>query len=138
MKYYLSLGANLGNREQTIRQAIACLGQQIGPVVRISSFHYSAPWGYKSEHAFCNACCLVETERTPLEVLHRTQAIERGLGRTEKTTDGHYTDRKIDIDLILAFDGKKEIQWNDDELTLPHPLWQQRAFVIEPLKEIYE
>ena len=136
MHYYLSLGANLGNREQTIRKALHRMEQQIGPILRKSSFYYSAPWGFESEHAFCNACCLVETALQPLEVLHRTQQIERSLGRTEKSAKGHYTDRLIDIDIILAYDGTKEIIWNDDELTLPHPLWQQRTFVIEPLKEI--
>ena len=48
----------------------------------------------------------------------------------------NYKDRCIDIDLIRVFDGDKELIWSDEELTLPHPLWQQREFVTVPLKEI--
>ena len=135
MKYYLSLGANLGNREQTIRTAIRCMEQQIGSVLRESSFYYSAPWGFESEHSFCNVCCVLETDKQPLDVLHITQSIERQLGRTCKS-NGHYSDRTIDIDIIRVMDGEQEIEWNDEELTLPHPLWRERAFVTVPLSEI--
>ena len=136
MLYLLSLGANLGNREQTIHQALQHIEQQIGPVLRCSSFYYSAPWGFDSAHEFCNVCCMLETDKLPLEVLHLTQAIERALGRTQKSVEGHYTDRIIDIDIIQVFEGTKEIFWNDKELSLPHPLWRERAFVTVPLKEI--
>ena len=147
MQYYLSLGSNLGNREHTIREALHRIEQQLGTVPRCSSFYYSEPWGFQSEHPFCNICCLLETDLQPLEVLHATQSIERALGRTRKShfqqrsglTSGNevvYEDRVIDIDLIRAFDGQKEIVWNDAVLTLPHPLWEQRDFVVVPLKEI--
>ena len=138
MRYYLSLGSNLGAREQTLRTAVQCIEQQIGHVPCCSSFYYSAPWGFESEHAFCNLCCAVETDLPPLEMLRATQAIERQLGRTHKSVNGQYADRIIDIDLIQAFDdAQKEIVWNDDVLTLPHPLWEQRVFVTAPLKEIF-
>ena len=136
MYYYLSLGSNLGSREQTIREAIKKIEQQIGSVPCCSSFYYSAPWGFASEHEFCNECCLLETDKLPLDVLRATQAIERQLGRTHKTIDAHYSDRIIDIDLIRAFDGQKEIEWHDDVLTLPHKLWREREFVTIPLQEI--
>lgn len=141
MRYYLSLGSNLGNREQTINEAIQQIEQQIGRVPCCSSFYYSAPWGFASEHAFCNVCCVLETDKAPLEVLQATQAIERRLGRTHKTTDAHYTDRIIDIDLIQAFDedGKEKsfnFQFSTFNLIIPHPLWQERDFVKIPLKEI--
>ena len=136
MQYYLSLGSNLGDREHTIREALHHIEQQLGTVPRCSSFYYSEPWGFESEHPFCNICCLLETDQQPLEVLHATQSIERALGRTHKSVNGQYHDRVIDIDLIRAFDGQKEIVWNDAVLTLPHPLWKQRDFVVVPLKEI--
>ena len=136
MQYYLSLGSNLGNREQTIREAIQQIEQQIGHVPCCSSFYYSAPWGFVSENEFCNVCCLLVTDKAPLEVLRLTQSIERALGRTHKSVNHNYADRIIDIDLIQAFDGQKEIVWDDDVLTLPHPLWEQREFVTVPLKEI--
>lgn len=144
MTYYLSLGSNLGDREGTIRQALQRIEQQIGPVRRCSSFYYSKPWGFESEHDFCNLCCAVETDKTPLEVLHLTQTIERALGRKEKSAISNqqleiYSDRCIDIDLIRVFDEQgQEICLDTPELTLPHKFWQQRDFVKIPLGEIMQ
>ena len=136
MNYYISLGANLGERENTIREAIRLIEQRIGKVVRTSRFFYSEPWGYESENAFCNLCCCVESDLQPLEVLALTQAIERALGRTHKSIDGRYSDRTIDIDLIRVFDHGEELMIQTPELTIPHPLWQEREFVTQPLSEI--
>ena len=151
MLYYLSLGANLGDREQTIKQALELIEQQVGHVLRCSSFFYSAPWGFESEHEFCNLCCAVETSQKPMNVLSLTQSIERALGRTQKTQiikhqTSIYSDRPIDIDLIRAFDDSgNEINCQNNQmvndqmvnvLTLPHPLWQERDFVKIPLAEI--
>ena len=148
MLYYLSLGSNLGERERTLREALDLIGRQIGTLLRCSSLYYSAPWGFESEHPFCNLCCAVRTDLAPLDMLRATQTIERQLGRTEKSSDGEYHDRTIDIDLIRAFDDEgKEIKLqitnvksqmsNGALLSLPHPLWQQRDFVVEPMKEIF-
>ena len=148
MTYYLSLGANLGEREQTLRRAIQMIEQQVGSVRRCSSFFYSAPWGFESEHSFCNLCCAVDSTLSPLDVLHSTQAIERALGRTKKTPITNYqcpitnlqstiySDRTIDIDLIRLFEGDKELYIDLPELHIPHPLWTQRDFVKVPLAEI--
>ena len=137
MRYYLSLGSNLGNREQTLQEAVQRIGQQIGTVTRCSSFFYSEPWGFESEHPFCNLCCCVETSMAPMDVLTATQAIERELGRIQKSVNGQYSDRPIDIDIIRAFDDQqKEIVSNDPLLTIPHPLYKQRDFVVIPLREI--
>ena len=137
MYYFLSLGSNLGNCEQTLQAALQRIEQEVGHVDRCSSFFYSEPWGFESTHGFCNLCCRVETELLPLEVLHKTQAIERALGRTHKSVDGHYADRTIDIDLIRVFDNEgEEILMSESVLTLPHPLWEQRDFVKLPLAEI--
>ena len=138
MKYFLSLGANLGEREQTIRKAIEQIEQLIGPVQSCSSYYYSAPWGFQSENPFCNVCCLVETVLQPEEVLAITQTIERELGRTHKTENSQYSDRTIDIDLIRTFDEEgKEVRLHSERLTLPHPLWKERDFVRIPLAEIF-
>ena len=150
MLYYLSLGSNLGERENTIRQAIQMIEQQIGHVLRCSSFYYSAPWGFESEHDFCNLCCALESEKTPLDVLTLTQDIERALGRNLKSQISNlkspiYSDRPIDIDIIRVFDDfGEEIKCkivNDQMvniLSLPHPLWQEREFVKVPLGEIMQ
>lgn len=141
MTYYLSLGANIGEREQTLRKALEQIEQHIGPVRSCSSFYYSAPWGFTSEHAFCNLCCAVESDKSPVEVLDITQAIEKALGRTKKTERANltapvYSDRSIDIDLIRVFEGEKEMTVCTDRLVIPHPLWQEREFVKVPLGEI--
>ena len=144
MTYYLSLGSNLGDREATLRQAIHLIEQQIGHVRRCSSFYYSKPWGFTSQNDFCNLCCAVESDKTPLEVLHLTQHIERALGRKKKTQISNprspiYSDRNIDIDLIRVFDEQEqEICLDTPELTLPHKFWQQRDFVKIPLGEIMQ
>ena len=137
MRYYLSLGANLGERERTIEQALSMIEQQIGNVLRCSSFYYSEPWGFASEHAFCNVCCAVESALEPHELLAATQGIERSLGRTEKTVNADYHDREIDIDIIRAVDDEgREVTCSTPSLTIPHPLWEQREFVRIPLEEI--
>jgi 2-amino-4-hydroxy-6-hydroxymethyldihydropteridine diphosphokinase len=147
MRYYLSLGSNIGDREQTLLAALTMIEQQIGSVPRRSSFFYSAPWGFDSPNEFCNLCCLVQTDLDPMAMLRATQSIEQALGRTRKSIDGIYHDRPIDIDLIRAFDEEnKEVKLqimnpesptsNLQLLTLPHPLWQERDFVRIPLLEI--
>lgn len=129
---YLSLGANLGNKEQTLDQAIAILSAEAGTLLRRSSFFYSEPWGFRSEHSFCNICISMLTTLTPLELLDLTQDIERRLGRTKKSSDRVYHDRTIDIDLLI-YEG---VEMQTPRLTLPHPLMQERDFVMIPLREI--
>ena len=146
MLYYLSLGANLGEREQTLRRAVQMIEQQIGQVLRCSSLFYSQPWGFVSPNDFCNLCCSVETHMSPIDMLHSTQSIERALGRTKKSTVPPspitnnplpiYSDRNIDIDIIRAFDGAQELFVDLPELHIPHRLWTQRDFVKVPLAEI--
>lgn len=139
MLYYLSLGSNLGAREETLRTAIQSIEQRIGHVRSCSSFYYSAPWGFESDNMFCNLCCAVESTMPPMELLEATQSIERALGRTKKTDpqSAIYTDRCIDIDIIRAFEESgKEIEVQAPNLTIPHPLWQKREFVTVPLAQI--
>jgi len=143
MNYYISLGANLGAREQTIREALRLIEERVGHVSRCSQFYYSEPWGYESEHEFCNLCCLVDSDRAPMEVLHLTRQIERDMGRTHKsTTTPHgspvYSDRSIDIDLIRVFENGKELFLQTPELTIPHPLWREREFVTQPLSQVMD
>ena len=138
MVVFLSLGANLGNREETINKALNLLAEQVGPLIKRSSFFYSKPWGFDSPNEFCNLCASFETTLSPLDLLHTTQAIERALGRKHKSINGQYSDRTIDIDIIRVFNHKKEIFINTPELTIPHPLWRERDFVKVPLEEIMQ
>lgn len=142
MVYYLGIGSNLGNREQTIREALRLLDEAIGKRVSVAPLIYTAPQGFASEHEFCNTVARYESALQPMEVLARTQAIEQQLGRTEHSTilpDGSklYADREIDIDLIQVFDNEgKEITINTPTLTLPHPRMNEREFVLQPLKAV--
>ena len=79
-----------------------------------------------------NACVLCETTLTPRQVLRATQKIERELGRTHKSVNGHYADRLIDIDILLYDD----LRVDEPDLQIPHPLMFERDFVMIPLGEI--
>ena len=129
---YLSLGANIGNRQRAIGQAIEKINEQVGKVVRRSAFYETEPWGFSSPHPFINACVCVETNLSPYAVLETTQQIERQLGRVTKSTDGQYHDRPIDIDILLYDD----LNIDEPDLHVPHPLMRQRDFVMKPLREI--
>lgn len=129
---YLSLGTNLGNKEDNLRNAIDRIGESVGSVLRCSSFLATEPWGFESANSFLNAAVCVETMLTPEEVLHATQAIERDMGRRHKSVNRVYHDRIIDIDILLYDD----IQLQTPELTIPHPLMRERDFVMIPLREI--
>lgn len=129
---YLSLGSNLGDREEMLNRAIALIGERIGAVQRVSSFIETEPWGFESKHPFLNAACLVQTELSPMECLEVTQQIERELGRKRKSKNGKYHDRPIDIDLLMYDD----LTLSTPRLTLPHPRMKERDFVMIPLREI--
>ena len=129
---YLGLGTNLGDKEQNLRMSIKKIEERIGNVVSLSAFYATAPWGFSSENSFLNAAVCVETTLLPLQVLEETQRIERELGRTEKSVNGLYADRLIDIDLLLYDDRVMDAEG----LILPHPLMTERRFVMEPLSEI--
>ena len=129
---YLGLGTNLGNKEQNLRMSVQKIEERIGKTVSLSAFYVTAPWGFASDNSFLNAVVCVETPLLPLEVLKETQAIERELGRTSKSMGGVYSDRLIDIDLLLYGDTIMD----EEGLILPHPLMVERRFVMEPLAEI--
>ena len=112
--------------------SIKKIEERIGNVVSLSAFYATAPWGFSSENSFLNAAVCVETTLLPLQVLEETQRIERELGRTEKSVNGLYADRLIDIDLLLYDDRVMDAEG----LILPHPLMTERRFVMEPLSEI--
>lgn len=134
---YLGLGTNLGNKEQNLRNAVEKIEEQIGKVISLSAFYVTSPWGFSSENSFLNAAAGIETLLSPCAVLERTQAIERELGRRHKSAGGVYTDRIIDIDLLLYDNMVASLTSPEgNTLNLPHPLMTQRDFVMRPLAEI--
>lgn len=129
---YLGLGTNLGDKEANLRTAIYKLQERIGKQISLSSFYETAPWGFESDHSFLNAAIGLETSLSPIEILHITQEIEKELGRTKKSVNGSYSDRLIDIDILLY----DTLVLQTPELTIPHPLMTERDFVMNPLIEI--
>lgn len=131
-KLFLSLGTNLGNKEQNLLDAIEKINKSVGTVMRQSTFISTDPVGFVSENTFLNAAVLVHTNLSPEECLNITQKIERDMGRTRKSVDGKHFDRIIDIDILLYDD----LQISSPRLTIPHPKMYERDFVMIPLKEI--
>ena len=134
---YLSLGSNLGQREENLRKAIRLIHERVGEVVKQSSFIETEPWGFESDHPFMNAAVLCLTEKSPREVLRLTQQIERDLGKskehaTQRGESSKFHDRPIDIDILLY----DELTVDEPDLQIPHPLMYERDFVMIPLKEI--
>ena len=129
---YLGLGTNLGDKEGNIREAVRRIGELIGTVECQSTLLVSEPWGFESENTFVNAAIRCSTELEPMEVLVRTQEIERAMGRTQKSVDGQYHDRIIDIDILMYDD----LHIDTKTLKLPHPLMNERDFVMIPLEEV--
>ncbi len=130
---YLALGTNLGNREENMERAIKCIEKQIGTIFSQSAFYSSEPFGFESDNLFLNGVVGVCTELLPSDLLSKTQWIEREMGRTTKSDQNGYSDRIIDIDILLY---NHEVIDNDPTLVVPHPHMQQRDFVLKPLAEI--
>lgn len=131
-RVYLGLGTNIGNKKENLTRAIEKLSLALGECKALSSFIETEPWGFNSCNSFLNCVAAFDTGLSPLELLDTTERIERELGRTAKSSNGNYHDRVIDIDILLY--GNTIIK--SERLTVPHPLMQQRRFVLEPLAEI--
>lgn len=132
VEVFLSLGSNLGDRSKNLESAISLIGSRAGDVTAVSSFIETKPVGFKSENRFVNCAVRIVTALDPFELLRITQQIERELGRTTKSVGGVYSDRTIDIDILLY--GNAVI--DTPELKIPHPQMRKRDFVMRPLKEI--
>ncbi|MDR3137610.1 MAG: 2-amino-4-hydroxy-6-hydroxymethyldihydropteridine diphosphokinase [Tannerellaceae bacterium] len=130
MRTLLGLGSNLGNRRAFLVRAAARLAECSGDLVILSSFYETVPWGYDSENHFLNAALLLETPLAPEELLSSIHRIENELGRQRTHTS--YTDRTIDIDILLY----DNIILHTPTLTIPHPLMHLRQFTLKPLVEI--
>lgn len=144
MIIYFGIGTNLGDRETNLRTAVQLLHERVGECVACSSIYRSAPQGFVSDNEFANIVAVCQTDHSPEQVLLITQEIEREMGRTEKSVNGIYHDRVIDIDLLQAYFENREsvigngIELTSENLTLPHPRMLERDFVMIPLREVEE
>ncbi len=129
---YLSIGSNLGDLLSIIENALTLIINRIGEILKKSPIYENPPLGFAADTLFYNACVLVRTNFLPSEVLDEIQNIEKELGRGSKTIDHLYSSRTIDIDILFYND---EIIKNE-RLCIPHPLYQDRRFVLVPLNDI--
>lgn len=127
---FLSLGANLGDREQTIESAIEALQNSEVKLLARSSLYETEPQDVKDQPWFLNLVVKCETRLFPLQLLALALRVERDLGRVRGTV--RRGPRKIDIDILLF--GKSVIE--TPQLTVPHPRMLERRFVLEPLVEM--
>lgn len=131
MRAYVGLGSNLGDREATLRQALAALGEVPGVrIVAVSSFRETDPVGFLDQPRFLNGAAAVETELSPQELLAALLEVERGLGRIRGGE--RYGPRTVDLDLLVYGD----LALAEDGLELPHPRLHERRFALEPLAEL--
>jgi len=125
----LHLGSNQGNKEENIQTAYDLIGTTVGEIISHSSLHITKAWGDVNQPDFVNSAVKVNTDLSPFEVLQACQNIELRMGRKRKEKWGQ---RIIDIDIIFYDD----LVLKSSILTLPHPLYEVRDFVMAPLKEI--
>jgi 2-amino-4-hydroxy-6-hydroxymethyldihydropteridine diphosphokinase len=127
---YLSLGSNVGDREQTLQSALDRLHAPDLGIVRVSSVYETEPVDFKEQRHFLNLVAEAETDLFPLLLLARTQKVELQLGR--KRAGPPKGPRTIDIDILLF--GRFTIQ--SARLEVPHPRLHERRFVLAPMLEL--
>jgi 2-amino-4-hydroxy-6-hydroxymethyldihydropteridine diphosphokinase len=126
---YLGLGSNVGDREAQLQEALGKLEAPDLRLQRVSSVYETEPIGLREQAWFLNLAAEFRTDLFPKQLLHRIQRVERELGRKRVVLNGP---RTIDIDILLY--GNAVI--NAGELTVPHPRYRERRFVLEPLAEL--
>jgi len=126
---FISLGSNLGDKLQFLKNAIEQISIRLGKVVKESKVYEAAAWGHTKQPDFYNQVIEIETELSPLQLLQGCLEIEKSLGRERSILWG---ERTIDLDILL-FDGRS-VQL--ENLRIPHPYLHLRNFVLVPLCEI--
>lgn len=129
-----NLSSNFGTPADTLREALRRLAP-LGRILDVSTFHHTDPVGYTDQPRFLNAAMLLETDLTPIALLHNLLSIEHAMGR-DRATAPPKGPRIIDLDLLLCENESGGILLNEPELTLPHPSMHERRFVLAPLAEI--
>jgi len=131
VRAFVGLGSNLGDREAALRRAVELLDREPGiRVVAVSSLRETDPVGFPDQPRFLNGACVLETDLSPRALLERLLGVERALGRRR---DGpRFGPRTVDLDLLLY--GRETV--DEPGLTVPHPRFAERRFVLEPLAEL--
>lgn len=127
---YFSLGSNLGDRYSNLLDCVSLIKSNVGEIKSLSSIYKNSAQGFIGDY-FYNCCVKVLTSYKPLELIEIILSIEKKMGRKTRNTK-KYESRKIDIDIILYDD----LIIEEKNLTIPHPRYTQRSFVLVPLLEI--
>ena len=126
-KVVLSIGSNLGDRMARLQSVVDDLGASVRGV---SPVYETDPWGGVEQGPFLNAVVVADDPALDGRGwLRRAQAIEQ---ENERVRERHWGPRTLDVDLVACYAETAEVSLHDDELTLPHPLAHQRAFVLIP------
>ena len=129
-KAFLSIGTNLGQREENLKRAIKKIDAEAGFLQALSSVYETEPWKMESNDMFLNMAIEIETTLNPHILLKTLLDIETKMGRNRKGAG--YSSRIIDIDILFF----NNLIINDKDLVIPHPFIERRRFVLEPLVEI--
>jgi 2-amino-4-hydroxy-6-hydroxymethyldihydropteridine diphosphokinase len=128
---YVGLGANLGDRERTLRAAVDALAAEDGiEVAAVSTLRDTDPVGVSDQPRFLNGAAELETTLTARKLLEALLAVEQQFGRVR--VPGEHGPRTLDLDLLLYGDA----ELSEPGLTVPHPRLHERLFVLEPLAEL--
>jgi len=129
-KAFISIGSNIGDRLNNLKEAVRALHSHEGiSVLSVSSIYETEPVGYTDQAEFLNLATGIETELSAHDLLAVCQEIEQELGRVR---DVRWGPRTVDLDILLY--NKDNIE--DEDLVVPHPRMHVRAFVLIPLLEI--
>lgn len=130
MQVLLSVGGNLGDRRENLRRALALVAADTRVrVVSVSNTYETTPLGVVNQPDFINLAAAVETDLAPADLLEFLKTVERALGRVAGERWGA---RPVDLDIVLCGD----LVLDTPVLTVPHPEFRKRAFVLSPLAEI--
>ncbi|RTY76722.1 MULTISPECIES: 2-amino-4-hydroxy-6-hydroxymethyldihydropteridine diphosphokinase [unclassified Flavobacterium] len=126
----LSIGSNQGNRLENIEHCLQVIHKEIGTVIKVSKLYETPAWGFESD-AFYNCALVLHTFNSAHKVLTQILKVEKRLGRLRTKAQG-YQSRTIDVDMI-AFDSEVI---TTEKLQIPHPLMQNRNFVLLPVQDL--
>src|SRR5437763_1725378 len=129
-RVFLGIGTNLDDRENYLKEAVAKIEEFIGRVTASSSVYETASWGFVAENEFLNIVVKAETDLAPNDLLEKIHMIETLLGRVRN--EKRYISRVIDIDILFY----EDLVIDEISLKIPHPLMQDRKFVLVPFFEI--
>lgn len=129
MRAVLSIGSNMDDREALLRSARDFFATEL---VAESSIYATPPWGPVSQNEFLNAILIIDTQRSPMELLEAAHEVER---QGDRRREVRWGPRTIDVDVVQCLVDGQEVRSDDPVLTLPHPYAHERAFVLVPWLE---